>query len=187
MLLPTAKQTLILLLTTSQTTAELLGPLVPAPQDLTSSTSLVAAAWKNLSSTLDAYLKDDVNSSNTASLAGAENVTWSTGLFSVNDPAAAELQYHWTSPEIANAANGTNKVNGDSIYRAASVSKLVTVYAGLLELTQKQWNTPLSELIPGLGKGGNGNGPFSPSQWDEITPWMLANQQSGVTTNGVPS
>lgn len=79
-----------------------------------------------------------------------ENVTFSVGLFSIHDPAAAELQYHYASPEVVKAPNGTHEVNGDSIYRMASVSKLFTVYAGMIELSSEDWNRPITDFIPEL-------------------------------------
>lgn len=167
--------------------AEILGPTVPAPIDLSSDESLVRAAWDNLTQTLDSFLHSPTNDTKAADLVNANNLTWSAGVFSLHDTAAAEkLQFHWTSPEVANTVNGTHKVDGDSIYRAASISKLITSLAGLINLSPEQWNTPISKLIPGLGEGGNVENPSSPSQWDTITPWALANQQSGVTTIGLP-
>lgn len=176
----------LLLLSLSLSSAEILGPMFPAPTDLSSDDSLVKAAWNDLSKTFDDYLKEGKNTTAMADLVGTENVTWSTGLFSLHDAGASDLQYHWTSSEIANARNGTNKVDGDSIYRTASVSKLITAFVGQIELTQKQWHTPLSKLIPGLGKGSDGKNALAAPQWDVITPWALANQQAGVTTNGIP-
>lgn len=175
----------LLPLSISLSLADWLGPTFPAPLDLSSEDSLVRAAWEDLSSTLDTYLKDGKRSDALSDLTGSEKVTWSTGMWSLHDPAASEFQYHWTSPEIANAEYGTNQVDGDSIYRVASVSKLITVLAGLVELTDEEWNRPLSEAIPGLGSGGDG-GPLDAPQWDKITPWALANQQSGITTFGLP-
>ena len=91
-----------------------------------------------------------------------ENVTFSLGLFSIHDPAAAELQYHYASPEVVKAPNGTHKVDGDSIYRIASVSKLFTVYAGMIELSSEDWNRPITDFIPELssstGKSDDDNG-----------------------------
>ena len=165
---------------------DFLGPTYPAPIDLTSNNSLIPASWKNLTSTFDAYLKKGNQS--TASklpLSGVEKVTFSVGLFSIDDPAAAKLQYHYTSPEIANATQGTTQVNGDSIYRIASVSKLFTVFAGLLQLTDEDWNRPLTDIIPGLAEHAAGTAAGEEDavykiQWDKITPWALASQLAGV-------
>lgn len=161
--------------------ASFLGPTYPAPIDLTSNGSLVPAAWENLTFTFDAYLKEGRNTTATSSLAGAENVTFSVGLFSLYDPAVQQLQYHYTAPEIVNARNGTRKVDGDSIYRIASVTKLFTVFAGLLSLTDEDWNRPLTEMIPALtGFAGYEQSPVYTIQWDKITPWALAAQIAGV-------
>lgn len=86
--------------------ADFLGPTYPAPIDLTSDKSLIPASWKNFTSTFDAYLKKGNQSTASKSpLSGVEKITFSVGLFSIHDPAAAKLQYHYTSPEIANATS----------------------------------------------------------------------------------
>jgi hypothetical protein len=51
---------------------------------------------------------------NSAVVAEIKNVTFSIGMFSLHDPAATGLQFHYTSPEIVNAPNGTRKVDEDS-------------------------------------------------------------------------
>lgn len=119
-----------------------------------------------------------------------ENVTFSVGLFSLHDPAAANLQYHYTSPEIANAANGTDRVDGDSIYRMSSVTKLFTVFAGMLELTDKEWNRPLTEVFPELAEYAlehpGEQDPVYTIQWDKVTPWAFANHLAGFPAGGLP-
>jgi CubicO group peptidase (beta-lactamase class C family) len=120
-------------------------------------------------------------------LAGANKVIFSASLFSLNDPAATEMQYHYTAPQVANAQHGTNEVDGDSIYRVASVSKLVTTFAGMIELTDAQWNTPLSEIFPGLVSSSNDTeSPIFRVQWDLTTPAALASHLSGISTLSLP-
>ena len=168
--------------------ADFLGPTYPAPIDLTSDKSLVPASWKNFTSIFDAYLKGN-QSSASESLSGVEKITFSVGLFSIHDPAAAKLQYHHTSPEIAYATQGTTQVDGDSIYRMASVSKLFTVFAGLLELNNEDWNRPLSEVFPELvdfvRETAGEEDPVYRIQWDKITPWALAAQLAGIPELGL--
>ncbi len=165
--------------------ADFLGPTYPAPIDLTSDKSLVSASWKNFTSTFDAYLKKgNQSTASKSALSGVEKITFSVGLFSIHDPAAAKLQYHYTSPEIANATQGTTQVDGDSIYRIASISKLFTVFAGLLELSDEDWNRPLTDVIPGLAEHAGGTAAGEENavykiQWDKITPWALASQLAG--------
>jgi hypothetical protein len=69
-------------------------------------------------------------------------------MFSLRDPAATELQYHYTATEVAKSDQGATDINGDSIYKVAGVSKLITVYAGMLELTDADWNRPLTNIFP---------------------------------------
>lgn len=173
-------------------TASVLGdfitPTYPTPADLSSNKSLVLASWKNLTSTFDQYLQGQ-NSTATKALAGIENVTFSVGLFSLKDPKALQLQYHHTSPEIKNAEYGTHKVDGNSIYRVASVSKLITVLAGMVELTDDDWHRPLSKINPGFKqhlKNTSAADVIETIQWDKITPWALAAQLSGIPTVSPP-
>ena len=174
---------LLLPLCITGTLADFLGPAYPAPIDLTSDKSLIPASWKNFTSIFDAYLKGN-QSTASEPLSGVEKVTFSVGLFSIHDPAAAKLQYHYTSPEIANATQGTTQADGDSIYRMASVSKLFTVFAGLLELTNEDWDRPLTDVTPGLANFARGaageDDPVYKIQWDKITRWALAAQLAGV-------
>ncbi|KAE8154086.1 beta-lactamase/transpeptidase-like protein [Aspergillus avenaceus] len=166
--------------------AGILGPVYPPPQDLTSDSSRVAAAWKNFTATLDGGLKHNDNSSGLVSQ--LKDLTFSVGLFSPRDGAAERLQYHHTGPEVANSSHGTNKVDGDSIYRIASVSKLVTVFAGLLELDDSDWDRPLTDIFPELAdfvkeKAGNFQ-PVYDTQWDKITLNAIAGQLGGIPRGG---
>ena len=182
-----SQNTLLIPLSIAGALADFVGPNYPAPVDLTSNRSPVSAAWENLTSIFDAYLIDG-NTTADPTLATVENLTFSVGLFSVHDPAVKELQYHYTGPQIANAPNGTNKVDGDSIYRVASVTKLFTTFAGMILLTNEDWNRPLADIITGLREdaGREQQSPVYNVQWDKITPWALAAQSAGVPGSGYP-
>lgn len=182
-----SRNTLLISLSIAGALADFVGPNYPAPVDLTSNRSAVSAAWQNLTSTFDAYLIDG-NTTTDPTLVTVQQLTFSVGLFSLHDPAVKELQYHYTGSPIANAPNGTNKVNGDSIYRVASVSKLFTALAGMISLTDEDWSRPLSDIIPGLhdDAGRAEQSSIYNIQWDKITPWALAAQSSGVPRLGSP-
>jgi CubicO group peptidase (beta-lactamase class C family) len=180
------------------TLADFVGPTYPAPLDLSSNASLVAASWKNLTSTLDSYLKNTSkgprrsSSSTTLSAAEVGNVTFSLGMFSMHDPEASKLQYHHTSPEIAKASHGTHSVQGDSIYRIASMTKLFTVLGGLLTMTDEDWNRPLTSIIPELASFAAATADSDTdadavykTAWDQITPWALACQMAGIARQGI--
>lgn len=167
--------------------ADFTTPTYPTPADLSSNYSLVHAGWKNLTSTWDRHLQGKLNVSAAAAFAGVENVTFSVGLFSLNDPLALKLQYHYTASEVKTALVGTRKVDEDSIYRVASVSKLITTFAGLLELDDKDWHRPLAQINPAFKrqrKNATAVDVIKTIEWDKITPWALASQLSGLPTLG---
>ncbi|KAI1148317.1 beta-lactamase/transpeptidase-like protein [Nemania diffusa] len=161
----------------------ILGPLDPAPVDFTSSASNVRSQWENLTSTLEGHLSGTARN---AALSSLDNITFSLGLFSVNDPqAAGRLQYHHTGPDVRNSSLGVNKVDGDSIYRVASMTKVITVYSGLLLLDTSDWDKPLTEIFPEIASLPK-NDPVHHVQWDTITPFSLALQISGIPANARP-
>ncbi|ETN38550.1 uncharacterized protein HMPREF1541_06586 [Cyphellophora europaea CBS 101466] len=171
------------------TVADFLLGTYPAPLDLSSDDSVVSASWKNFTEKFDAYLKEG-ETEGAEVLSGVENITFSVGLFSLHDPAAGTLHYHYASPETVNAVNGTNDVDGDSIYRIASVTKLFTVLAGLLSMTDEQWNTPLAQVFPQLAEYSSENpgedDPIDTIQWDKITVRALASHLASFPAGGIP-
>jgi len=170
------------------------GPSFIAPRDLTSSQSLVQKAWENITASLKTHLEGGTNNNNNATRnfipKDARNTTFSIGLFSLHDPNTTSLQFHHTSPEIAASTVGTKKVDDNSIYRVASVTKVFTVLAGLLSLSDAEWERPLSKILAPLslsGRGGNDTGGVLSTPWDKITMRALAAQIGGVPRDGFPA
>ncbi|KAI0426099.1 beta-lactamase/transpeptidase-like protein [Xylaria sp. FL1042] len=163
--------------------ARFLGPLNLAPVDLTSDASHVRSKWENITSTLESHL---VHKEPNEALSGLDNITFSLGLFSVHDPnAAGSLQYHHTGPDIKNSLFGVTRVDGNSIYRVASMTKVITVYAGLLLLDPSDWHKPLTEIFPEIASLPQDD-PVHHIQWNTITPFSLSSQISGVPANARP-
>lgn len=164
--------------------ADYLTGTYPHPVDLSSKDSVVAKAWRELSSTFD----DSLKGSGDKILAPAANITFSASLFSLHDPVAVNLQYHHAGPETTNSTIGTKMPDGDSIYMIASVSKLITTYAGMVLLEEEDWNRPLSDIIPELQQIATlESGPAYTIPWDKITMSALATQVGGIPTLAVPS
>lgn len=95
------------------------------------------------------------------------------------------IEYHYTAPSVVNAPNGTHQVDENSIYMVASVSKLITVFTGMVTLTQEEWNRPVTQINPQFQQLVEQNLPANVIYnipWDQITPWSLATQLSGVPT-----
>ncbi|KAI1757644.1 beta-lactamase/transpeptidase-like protein [Xylaria castorea] len=163
--------------------ARFLGPLNPSPVDLTSDASSVRSQWENLTSTLEGHLTGKARNE---ALSGLDATTFSLGLFSVHDPkAAGSLQYHHTGPDVRNATLGVNKVDGNTIYRVASMTKVMTVYSGLLLLKLSDWHKPLTEIFPEISSLLK-NDPVHHIQWETITPFSLASQISGIPADARP-
>lgn len=175
----------LVLLNTDLAASDYLVPTYPAPADLSSNSSFVLKAWCNITTKLDEIIRED-HSHQPEAISGIDNITFSVGLFSLNDPRTIQLQYHHTSPEIRHAEHGTREADAHSIYRIASVSKLITVLAGMIELTQEDWNRPLSQVIPYFvqDRVKRYRTPDSARriEWDKVTLWSLATQLSGIPT-----
>ena len=170
------------------THANYLGPRFPSPVDLTSNSSIVTAGWKNVSVALDSYIAGGSSNETTLPLDKLKEITFSAGMFSIHDPAASQLQYHHIS-EDAKASPGTHTLDGDSIYRLASVSKLITVFASLLAFDDDHWDQPITNFIPGISNSSlNGTGEDSVlrSQWEKVSLRALASQISGLPRDPAP-
>lgn len=156
----------------------ILGPLDPAPSDLASSNSMVYAAWKNITAELNTVVGDPIE--------GLGNYTFSIGLFSMHDEAAqTAYQYHHTGPDVAQSSLGATSVDGDSIYRVASITKLMTALVGNLRLNASEWNRPLTDIFPEIAELPVDD-PLEQVEWEQITPLALVNQATGLVQNGYP-
>ncbi|KAJ5086370.1 alkaline D-peptidase [Penicillium alfredii] len=179
---------LTLLLYTTTVLAGLQGPVYPAPRDLSSRSSLVAATWKNVTTALEQTFKGGGLGEETAVL--LKHTTFSAGMFSLHDRGAQSLQYHHTAASSLNGSVGVKKVDADSIYRIASVSKLFTVYAGMIELDEKDWDRPLTDIFPPfkqfVEKAAKGFDPVHDVQWDKITVGDIAAHIGGLPRGGIP-
>ncbi|OCT54531.1 beta-lactamase family protein [Cladophialophora carrionii] len=187
--MPSTRATIILAFAfATRILCDYLGPTYPAPTDLATDGSHVSAAWRNLSSTLNGYIANP--SANLTSPAGLKNVTFSVGMFSIHDPSAAALQFHHASAEIANSSDGLRKVDGDSIYRVASITKLITTFAGMLNLKASDWDRPITEFVPTLAAYAAAH-PAKDDRtgtvdWSKVTLAALASQIAGTPRDVSP-
>ncbi|KAL4894398.1 NADP-dependent oxidoreductase domain-containing protein [Aspergillus ambiguus] len=168
--------------------AGLLTPVYPAPRYLSTRESHLSSSWRNVTATFDKLLFSKSNA--TAQSAALKNLTFSVGMFSVRDSNASSLQYHHTSPEVANSSMGVHKVDGDSIYNIASATKVFTVLTGLLELKPEDWERPLTDVFPEFAdfiqEKGDSLNPATNVQWDKVTVSALAAQIGGIPRGSIP-
>lgn len=169
--------------------SDFLGPTYPAPKDLTSDNSHVATAWTNVTSMIETYLNND--DPGLTGPSGLKNLTFSLGMFSIHDSSAAEsLQYHYTSAEVANSTTGVTKVDGSSIYRVASITKLMTAFAGMLELDDRDWDRPITDFLPSLADYARTTlgekDLVNIVQWEEVTLAALSAHLAGSPRDVAP-
>lgn len=69
-------------------------------------------------------------------------------------------------------------VGAETLYRIASVSKLMTVYTMLTELSDKHWNDPITDYVPELATPGN---TIDSTVWSEVTLGALASHMGGIS------
>ena len=80
------------------------------------------------------------------------------------------------------SSSGVQKIDGDSIFRIGSVSKLVSVYMLLVEVGDRYWDTPIIDIIPELrNRTNSSSNPIDFTKWDGITLGALAGQVAGLS------
>lgn len=86
------------------------------------------------------------------------------------------LDVHYTPPQLSGI--GTTKVDKDTIYRVASVSKIIPVLLILQRSDVVDWRASVLEYIPELARtAGKG---VHRTHWEDVTIESLAAQISGV-------
>ncbi|KAK5992288.1 Beta-lactamase-like protein [Cladobotryum mycophilum] len=83
------------------------------------------------------------------------------------------FEYHHTAP-VRSQRGGVSKVDGDTVYRIMSVTKVFNVLA-LLLTAPRNLDDPISKYVPELD---------GVEEYEDITLRMLAGQLSGVPRNG---
>ncbi|KAI6366485.1 hypothetical protein MCOR25_005132 [Pyricularia grisea] len=154
------------------------GPAFPKPRDLASSATM-QAAFRNLTATFEAQAAGE----------GGGDTSFSVELWSVSDSGGkSPFEFHHTARELAGVQNnpGVKHVNGDTVYRIGSLTKIFTVYTWLVEAGDKDWSTPITRFVPELAKIAKETAdevkrdPIRKTNWDEITVGALASQLAGI-------
>ncbi|KKP00490.1 hypothetical protein THAR02_07403 [Trichoderma harzianum] len=112
------------------------------------------------------------------------DTAWGVALFSTKENRT--LYEHYYTPPID---VGVKEVNGDSIFRIGSVSKVFSVWAFLIEAGDRYFNDPVTKYVPELA---NLSFPYNSSQghrlyddidhvrWEDVTLGELASQAAGI-------
>jgi Beta-lactamase len=154
----------------------LLGPDMPVPTAL-SSNSYFQQATKSFPQALSNGTYGNINLS---------NVTFSVSVFSAIDKKTLYSLYN-TAESVKSAPTGVKNVDGDSVYRLGSISKLLTIYAILMELGDGHWNDPITRYVPELKQAQSNysaSSAIDSVQWEEVTLGELASHMAGITRDG---
>lgn len=138
------------------------GQAFPAPKQLAAD-----AAFQGSIEALEASITQAIISGNDTFGPIKANDTYSIQIFSTQDKKPLS-DFHRRGPNIV----GDRPIDGDSIYRIGSVTKLYTVYLLLLHLGDGVFEDPVTKYLPELSGKGN---------WDEIRVGAVAGFISGIT------
>ncbi|KAJ4344800.1 uncharacterized protein N0V89_012544 [Didymosphaeria variabile] len=142
------------------------GPVFPPTEDL-----LASSTWQTASTQIKAALDDAFSSGNTSHGPVSPNNTFSIQIFSTKDTL---FEYHHEGSDLATSGGHGSEVDGDSVYRVGSVSKLYAVYLLLVVAGDRVFSDPMTKYIPEL-KG--------IASWDEVSVGALAGQIGGVVAD----
>ncbi|KAK8031994.1 beta-lactamase/transpeptidase-like protein [Apiospora arundinis] len=151
------------------------GPAFPKPTKLASSEAF-KSVLANLTETFKGRDQDPTNNPN--------GTSWSVQVFSVSDDASSPLwEYHHSAPSLATAnTGGVKEVNGDTIYRLGSLTKIFTILTFLIEAGDGYWNTPITKFVPELALLADKYqyDPVMNVDWAGITLGELASHTAGI-------
>lgn len=160
-----------------------LGPVYEVPRNLSTDAS-IRLAVQNFSAVLDQQV-ERLNDSTSISALNV-NTSFSIDLYSAHDHRSL-FQYHFTAP-VRNDSS-TTKVDENTVYRIASISKLVTVFALLLQDGKVHFDDPVTKYVPELARfakqedDNDDENDLTTTQWSQITVGALASQLSGIGRN----
>lgn len=152
----------------------ILGPVFPAPVNVLQESTVVPEALRTFQHALEKAIDEDTE-------------LWSNSTsfyLSVFSRDSQLINYAYEAPNIGDAlTSGT--LDKDTLFRIASVSKLVTIYAALVEVGLERMNDPITKWVPELSLVPNRNSDtIVQVKWEEITLGALASHMAGITRDG---
>ncbi|OBT65499.1 hypothetical protein VE03_04985 [Pseudogymnoascus sp. 23342-1-I1] len=156
----------------------LVGPDVPIPRAVSST-----SAFKDGIVSLKKAIADAISTGVTSyGDMDASATSFSLEIYSVHEEEPL-FTYHYDAPGLANSTDGVTKIDSDSIYRLASISKMLTVYTFLAAVGDVSFNEPITKYIPELAEYAAQHSDADEIDfidWDSITVGSLTSQLSGI-------
>ncbi|KAI1411055.1 beta-lactamase/transpeptidase-like protein [Hypoxylon sp. FL1857] len=147
----------------------------PKPTNLLAQPGIQKAA-----TSLDAVFAEYIDHANNT---GSDDFSYSVEVFSADEEEPLWSHY-WTAPNLKTLnTTGVKKVDGDTVYRLGSVTKIFSILTFLIEAGDTIWNEPITKYIPEIAAmvdgADNSHSIFTPD-WESITIGSLASQMSGL-------
>ena len=154
----------------------ILGPVFSPPMRLDSS------ALQNAFQNLTEILNQAIAVGNSTHGPVDNNTSYAVQFFS-SYGAEPAFEWYFTPPSIRNGSFGTKNVDGNSIFRIGSITKLFTAYALLAELGDTYWDQSVAQVLPELDMQAqeSDSNPINFLQWKDVTLGALASHLAGVT------
>lgn len=152
----------------------LYGPLLPRPTNLSKS-PVIASVAKTLD---DVFFKNIDNDTST----GSQYFSYAVEVFTGSESLPLWSRY-WTAPNLNTFNNsGVTKVDGNTVFRIGSVTKIFTVLTFLATVGDGIWNDPITKHLPEIAEIANNasSSPIFRPDWESITVGSLASQMSGL-------
>jgi CubicO group peptidase (beta-lactamase class C family) len=137
------------------------------------------AALANLTAQLDAFTSGRSGIINGASF--APNTTYSSiGLRSIHDDGLIFEHHHLPTGSRNAQLNSTTTLDGDSVYRIASISKVFTVLLVLQQHGTVSLDDPVTQYLPELAAAAAANESVETVDWGSVTLGALASHLAGI-------
>ncbi|KIX99217.1 uncharacterized protein Z520_04793 [Fonsecaea multimorphosa CBS 102226] len=111
-----------------------------------------------------------------------DTTSFSIEFFSVHDGQPL-VEHHHTAPALVQKA-GSDVVGPDSIYRIASITKVVTVFTFLAVAGDARFNDPITQYVPELRDAARKSDaalhPIDDTAWEDVTIGGLASHMAGI-------
>jgi CubicO group peptidase (beta-lactamase class C family) len=148
----------------------------PKPNNLFSYGGIGSAA-----SSLDSVFAQYIDNANNT---GSDKFSYSVEVFAANE-AKPLWSHYWTAKNLATMnTTGVKKIDGDTVYRMGSLTKIFTILTFLAEVGDASWNEPITKFIPEIAamvaEGSDTSHSLTTPDWGAITIGALASQISGL-------
>ncbi|KAI1424634.1 beta-lactamase/transpeptidase-like protein [Xylaria sp. FL1777] len=142
----------------------------PKPDDLFGHQGIDDAA-----NALDSVFEEYIDNANNT---GSDQFSYSVQVFAANEQMPLWSHY-WTAKNLETMdTTGVKKVDGDTVYRIGSLSKIFTMLTFLSEVGDSSWNEPITKFIPEIAvmaaNGRDNSHSLTTPDWGSITIGALA-------------